>query len=222
MKKVIIMGGSGNGMIAASILHPRKDVEVIGLINDVIPVGDTVGKFTKIPVIGTTEDLPGLLKDDDVYLFIGILGYLNERKFHERITSFNIPREKLFNIIHESAIIPEGFCKIGQGVLMAPLSQLSSDTTVSDNCQLLPNSFLGHDSFMDEFSHLATNAVIGARVHIGKGVHIGSNATVRENVKIGDFSFVGAASMILEDVPENAIVVGNPARILRYKDGAKG
>jgi len=218
MKKVIILGGSGNGMIAASILYKKQDVEIIGFLNDVIPVGDYIGKFTKIKVVGKTEDLPKFLEDPQVSVFIAIIGYLKERYFYNKIQALNIPRSQLMSIIDNTAIIPEGFCKVGEGVLFAPLSQLSTDTTVSDNCQLLPNSFLGHDSYMDEFSHLATNSVIGANCHIGKAVHIGSNATLREKIRVGDFSFVGAGSMVLEDVPENAIVVGNPAKILRYKE----
>ena len=91
-------------------------------------------------------------------------------------------------------------------------------TTVSNNCILLPNSFMGHNSFMDEYSSIATNSVVGAHVHIGKGVHVGSNATIRETVRIGDYSFVGMGAVVLQDVPDYAIVVGNPARILRYNN----
>jgi acetyltransferase EpsM len=69
---------------------------------------------------------------------------------------------------------------------------------------------------MDEYSSIATNSVVGAHVHIGKGVHIGSNATIREKIRIGDYSFVGMGSVVIEDVPDYAVVVGNPAKVLRF------
>jgi acetyltransferase EpsM len=217
MKKVIVLGGSGIGMIASSILDRRGDAEVVGFLNDVIPVGYEIGKYKKIPVIGKTSDLETFTESGDYYFFIAYVGMTNEKAVYEKIIDLKIPENKWINIIDSTAVVPNGYCKIGNGVLFAPLSQLSTDTTISDNCMLLPNSFVGHDSFLDRFAHIATNAVVGANVHVGKAVHIGSNATIREKIKIGDFSLVGAGSVVLQDVPENTIVVGNPARLLGKK-----
>ncbi|HAB17543.1 MAG TPA: hypothetical protein PLX89_02025 [Verrucomicrobiota bacterium] len=217
-KRVIILGGSGIGMIAASILTRQRQVKVLGFLNDVLPVGSSVGKFQQYEVLGRTDDLPRYLDQPDVVVFIAYVGLTNEKATFAKISALNIPPERFCNVIDQTAVIPEGFCRIGNGVLIAPLSQLSTDTTISDNCMLLPNSFVGHDSFLDRFAHLATNAVVGANVHVGKAVHIGSNATIREKVRIGDFSVVGAGAVVLEHVPENSIVVGNPARLLRHKE----
>ena len=189
----------------------------MGFLNDVVETNSYIGKFKKIKVLGKTEDIEKYLSQDDVYFFMAYVGMQNEKDVYNKMLSLNIPSERFATLIHPTAIIPKGFCSIGNGVLMAPLSQLSPDTTVSDNCILLANSFLGHDSFMDRFAHLATNSVVGANVHVGKAAHIGSNATVREKVKIGDYSLVGSASNVLNDIPENSIVVGNAAKVLREK-----
>ncbi len=218
MKKLVILGGSGIGMIAVSIAQELGYYEILGFLNDVKPMNSEIGKYEKIPVIGKTDDLPSFLKNPDIYFFIAYVGMQHEERTYKKITKLNIPRERFATLIHPTAIVPKGFCKIGYGVLMAPLSQLSPDTTVSDNCILLPNSFLGHDSFMDKFAHIATNGVIGANVHIGKAVHIGSNATIREKINIGDFSLIGMGAVVLQDVPKHTIVVGNPAKILKNKE----
>lgn len=215
--RVIILGGSGIGMIAASILFKRSDVEVLGFLNDVEPVGSSIGNYRKYTVLGKSDEIVGYLGDDDVFVFIAYVGLLREKQAYEKILTLDIPTNKFISIIDPTAIIPTEFCSIGTGVLFAPLSQLSADTKISDNCMLLPNSFVGHNSFLDRFAHLATNAVVGANVHVGKAVHIGSNATIKERIHIGDFSVIGAGSVVVKDVPENAIVVGNPARVLRYK-----
>lgn len=218
MKNVVILGGSGIGMIASSILDRLEGYNVLGFLNDYIAVGDTIGKFKKLKVIGKTGDLTSFLKDNNTYVFIAYVGLQNEKETYKKIESLDIPESKYINIIDPTAIIPYDYCKIGKGVMFSPLTQLSPDVTISDNCILLPNSFVGHDSFLDRFAHIATNSVIGANVHVGKGVHIGSNATVREKVKIGDYSLVGAGAVVLNDVPDNAIVVGNPARVLKIRD----
>lgn len=218
MKNLIILGGSGIGMIAASIANELGYYKILGFLNDVLPVGTNIGKYNTIPVIGNTNDLPKFLEDENTLVFIAYVGMQNEKQVFDKIESFKIPSSRFATLIHPTAIIPKGFCKIGNGVLMSPLSQLSPDTTIEDNCILLPNSFVGHDSTLRKFAHIATNAVIGANVIVGKACHIGSNATIREKIIIGDYSLVGAGAVVLNDVLENSIVVGNPARVLRVKE----
>ncbi|MFA5337023.1 MAG: NeuD/PglB/VioB family sugar acetyltransferase [Candidatus Omnitrophota bacterium] len=214
-KKLVILGGSGIGMIAASIAHDLGSYEVTGFLNDYLASGHLIGKYKKIPVIGSTKDLPKFLKDKNTYVSIAYVGLQHEKETFLKINSLKIPKDKFAALIHPTAIIPKNLCSIGSGVIMAPLSQLSPDTTIADNCILLANSFVGHDSTLDKFAHLATSSVVGANVYIGKAVHIGSNATIREKIKIGNYSLIGAGSVVLNDVPENSVVVGNPARILR-------
>jgi acetyltransferase EpsM len=217
MKKLIILGGRGIGMIAASVTNDIGSINVLGFLNDVVPIGDNIGKYHSYKVIGKSHDAKNYLDDEDVMFFIGYVGMKNEKEVFEKVISLGIPRNRYATLIHPTAIIPKGFCSIGNGVLISPLAQLSPDTTVEDNCILLPNSFLGHDSTMKRFSHITANSVIGGNVTIGKGAHIGTNATIREDVNIGDYALIGSGSVVLKDVPDNTIMVGNPAKVLRHK-----
>lgn len=51
---------------------------------------------------------------------------------------------------------------------------------------------------------------------IKKGASIGSSAVILCNVTIGENAIVGAGSVVTKDVPSNAVVAGNPVRIIRY------
>jgi acetyltransferase EpsM len=216
MKKLVILGGSGIGMIASSIADITKKFEVIGFLNDVIEVGNYIGKFTKIPVLGKSEDVKKYI-NKNYYFFIAYVGYKMEKETYIKLESLNIPQDRLATLIHPTAIAPKGYCKIGNGVLMAPFATLSTDVTLSDNCLVMAQAIVGHDTYMDKYSHVASNGVVGANVYLGKSVHVGSNSTIREKVNIGNYSLIGAGAVVLHDVPENSIVVGNPAKILREK-----
>ena len=51
--------------------------------------------------------------------------------------------------------------------------------------------------------------------HVGRGASIGANATIVCGNNIGAYAFIGAGAVVTKDVPENVIVAGNPAKIIR-------
>ena len=216
MKKLLIIGGSGAGMVAASVAERIGDIKLEGFLNDFIEKGGYVGDVKKIPCMGGTKDIPEYL-EKDYYFFCAFEGIRDPYKSYEAWKNLGIPRERFVNLIDPNAIIPEEYLELGHGILAAPFVQVSPDTTISDNVMLLGNAFVGHNSFVGEFSHLTTNSVVGAFAHIGKGVTVGMNSTVMGRVHIGDFSLVGAGSVVTKDVPANSIVAGNPARVLRER-----
>ncbi|MCK9471379.1 MAG: 2,3,4,5-tetrahydropyridine-2,6-dicarboxylate N-acetyltransferase [Bacilli bacterium] len=97
---------------------------------------------------------------------------------------------------------------------------------------------IGRDTMIDMNAVIGGRAEIGARCHIGAGsviagviepassipviieddVLIGANAVVLEGVRVGKGAIVGAGSIVTKDVEANTIVVGSPARFVRFKD----
>ena len=58
-------------------------------------------------------------------------------------------------------------------------------------------------------------------VRIKRNVWIGANATILPGVTIGENAVVGAGSVVTKDVPDNAVVAGNPARLIRFLDAER-
>lgn len=58
-------------------------------------------------------------------------------------------------------------------------------------------------------------------VHIKKNVWIGVNVTILPGVTVGENTVIGAGAVVTHDVPDNAVVVGNPARVIKYLDAEK-
>ena len=75
-----------------------------------------------------------------------------------------------------------------------------------------------HTSTHDYNEHPMWKTRVDRPIKIGKHVWIGAKTLVLAGVKIGDYAVVGAGSVVTAHVPEYAIVVGNPARIIAYRD----
>ena len=210
-----MLGGSGIGMIACSVLDRIGGYSVRGFLNDVVPVGAEVGKYKKFPVLGRSDDVNNFIKKYDAMVFIAYIGMTKERETTRKLEALGICQDRLLTIIDPTAVVPDDYCKIGSGSLICPLAQLSADTTLGKNCILLPNSFVGHDTILEDYVSIANNACIGANNRVGYGSHVGTNASTREKISIGKYSVLGMGSVVIKDVPDGGVVVGNPGKILR-------
>lgn len=92
---------------------------------------------------------------------------------------------------------------------------ISSDTRIGNHCVILPNSVVSHDAQVGDYTLIGSGVSVSGNVVIGKGCYIGSKASIREGVRIGDGAMVGIGANVLADVPDHAVVVGNPARPVR-------
>ncbi len=120
------------------------------------------------------------------------------------------------------------FVEIQKNAVVGKRCKISSHTFICEGVVIEDNVFIGHGvTFTNDIFPRAT-ARDGSlqtevdwkveRTVVRKGASIGSGATVLSNLSIGENAIVGAGSVVTKDVPANAIVAGNPARILRYID----
>lgn len=139
-----------------------------------------------------------------------------------------IPMLDISNIkarIEPGAIIRD-MVEIGDNAVIMMGAIINIGAVIGEGTMIDMGAVLGGRAIVGKHSHIGAGAVLAGVVEppsatpvvVGDNVLIGANAVVIEGVKIGNNSVVAAGAVVIEDVPENVVVGGVPARILKKKD----
>jgi acetyltransferase-like isoleucine patch superfamily enzyme len=147
------------------------------------------------------------------------------------------PDVKLGDNVKLSQFINMYGCEVGDNTKVGAFVEIQKNASVGKNCKISSHTFIcegvtiedevfiGHGvTFINDMFPRATTGDGGLqtesdwaveRTVIKRGASIGSGATILANVTVGERAMVGAGSVVTKDVPAGAVVVGNPARVLR-------
>jgi acetyltransferase-like isoleucine patch superfamily enzyme len=118
------------------------------------------------------------------------------------------------------------FVEIQKGATIGKNCKISSHTFICEGVHIADNVFIGHNvTFINDKFPRATNEDGSLQnesdwdcveTYVEQGASIGSSATILCGVRIGKKAVIGAGAVVTKDVPPNAVVVGNPARVIKY------
>lgn len=125
---------------------------------------------------------------------------------------------KLVNVVDHSSIVSE-YAVLGSGVIVSEQVIISARSIVSDNVSINRQSIIGHDVFIGQDSAISSQVNLGGNVQVGNGTFVGMGAKIRERVVIGNQCVIGMGSVVMSDVPDGVLALGNPARVIKKNDG---
>ena len=116
----------------------------------------------------------------------------------------------------------KGKIEIGKCCLICPGTRIMSATsiTMGDGCMTAQNVSISDADWHDLYDRSMPIGKTQA-VKIGHNVWLGDSVIVGKGVTIGDNAVIGAGSIVVKDIPANAIAVGNPATVIKYLDPDK-
>jgi len=213
--KVVIIGAknpeTGRTMSAIRSAQASADdnPDFVGFLDNNSQLCGTT--FLGLPVLGGFEQLDRLIAEGCV--FVNSIGGTTVSRYE---TSKVVAEKggRLVNFIHPATDLPS---VLGIGNYIQQIF-IQADVEIGDNTYINVGTVIAHQSRIGHSVFIGQLTSICGEVTIGDGVYIGTHATILPRLTIGDWATIGAGAVVLKDVPPYAVVVGNPARIIRYND----
>lgn len=197
---MILYGASGHGRVIAEILEASGIAELVFVDDN--PPGDAFLGFPLWPA-SSLRTLP----PDQVIIAVG-----NNRS-RKRIAE-NLPFS-FGQALHPSAQISRR-SPVKEGTVVMAGAIVNSGCDLGRHLILNTGCSVDHDCVLGDYVHLSPKVALAGRVKVGEGTHLGIGCSVIQGVRIGEWATIGAGAAIIKDVPDYAVVVGVPGKIIKY------
>lgn len=210
-KKICILGAGGFGReVLCCLIDALSGTS--SRIEDVacFMVGDDHFKEQKIMGI---QVIPLSQFDPSLYKVVVAIGDPATRK---KVVE-SLPSQTTYTtIVHPSAVISR-WVKIGEGSIITAGTILTCNITIGKHAHLNLHSTIGHDCIIGDYFTTAPAANVSGNCHLGDCVYFGTNSSVRQGVKICDNVTIGMGAVVLKDISEAGVYIGNPLKKLDKK-----
>jgi len=200
----------GSGDLGRQVAHHASlnKFEVVGYFDDFNDVSND-----QYPILGKVSEIVDQFAENSFdKLFIAI-GYKHMKVRKQLFNQFykSIP---FANIIHDSAIIDPSV-EIGEGNIIYPGVAIDSNSIIHNNVLINIGSTIAHDAVIYSHSFLSSKIALAGFTIVNEQCILGINCTIIDNVEIASNTQIGAGSVVLKNVREEGVYVGNPIKKIR-------
>jgi sugar O-acyltransferase (sialic acid O-acetyltransferase NeuD family) len=211
---MILVGAKGFAKEVFEIVFKNKQSESIVFYDD-INLNGTQTIFEDYLVLQSIEEAKDYFEKKDNRFTIGVGNPILRKKMFDKFTQIGgIPT----STISVDAKIGSKEVIVGVGTTILDGAIISNSVTIGTGCILYYNAILTHDCKVGDFVEISPAAILLGRCTVGSYTQIGANSTILPDITIGSNVIVGAGAIVTKNVPDNCVVYGNPAKIIRYLD----
>jgi acetyltransferase EpsM len=191
-----------------SRLEALGRMRCLGFLNDIEPPGTRISGHAILGSFASWRELPSDTR------FVAPLHKAGQMEARARIVrGFGVPRDRWATLVDPQALMADDVT-LGIGVLAAAGCAIMCGARLGDHVAIRNGGHVGHDATVGDFVFVGVNAVVCGYANVLEGAHIAPGALVREGTTIGRYSVVGLGAVVVENVPDESVVAGNPARVI--------
>lgn len=165
--------------------------------------------FTDTEIMGI-EVIPKSKFDEDLYEVVVSIG---DPVFRKKVVQ-NLPMTtKYATIIHPSVIMSK-WLEVGEGSIITAGCILTCNIHIGKHAHLNLQTTIGHDCVIGDYFTTAPGVNISGNCTFGDSVYMGSNVAIREKITICDNVIIGMGGIVVKNISESGVYVGNPVKKL--------
>jgi sugar O-acyltransferase (sialic acid O-acetyltransferase NeuD family) len=207
-EKIIYWGGTGQAIVLNEFL--KFKYETLAVFDN----ASINSPFKDISIHkGKKEFCKWIIYHKNIHFIVAIAGANGKDRIaiHDFLLGYNL--------IPASAIHPSSY--IANDAIIGEANQILANSTIAarvrtGKCVIFNTSCsVDHECEIEDGVHIGPGAILAGLVKVNINSFIGSGAVVLPRIEIGKNTIIGAGSVVTKNIPDNVIVYGNPARIMK-------
>lgn len=199
---VLVLGAGGHGKVVISTLR-ALGYHVAAVYDDNRQLwGQTV---LGAPICGPLSELDNMAGRPAV---IAIGDGRVRRLLAERF------RLKWIRAVHPAAHVAEGTV-IGDGAVVFAGAVIQPESRIGIHAIINTGATVDHDCIVEDFAHIAPGAHLSGNVRLAEGGMMGTGSCAVQGVQVGRWTTVGAGGVVIQDLPDEVVAIGCPARVIQ-------
>jgi len=207
---VLLYGAGGHAAVVEAAIMQGSDYYTAGIFDDAKPAGT---RLVHGSVQGGSASLTPYLNEGIRRAHVAIGDNAARARLCAELEARGC---ELVTIVHPGAWI-EPAAVLGPGSFVAARAVVGTRATLEQGVIINTGATVDHDCVIGAFAHICPGAHLAGGVRVGAGTIVGTGAAVIPGIQIGAGATVGAGAAVIRDVPDGAVVAGNPARVLRAR-----
>lgn len=213
MKPIVFWGATGQARVLRECVG-HFDFELIALFDNNPQV---TSPFADVPIFYGREGFLRWQAGAPATLVYGLVA-IGSASGRDRVAiqiMFQEHQVRPTIAVHPTAFVAKS-CHLAPGCQILAHATVCVDVQLGQTCIINTAASVDHETILGDGVHVAPGATLAGCVTVGDYSMIGAGAVVLPNLRIGRDAVVGAGAVVTRDVPDNAVVYGNPARVQRY------
>jgi sugar O-acyltransferase (sialic acid O-acetyltransferase NeuD family) len=215
---VVILGAGGYAVMVHEILSAYPDYLVLGCTDKALGLSErSLGEGKSLRVLGDDDILPELAEQHPGLKGVLALGPELMDVRARLVCTLDRVGISPVTVVHPRSIVSK-LAELGGGTVVSGGAIINAGTQTGPYCALAAGAVIDHDT------QLGTNVFVGQGAHVSSYVRLQDNvaielgACVNSRVCVGEGARVAGGAFVNTDVPDHAVVMGVPARVVRYVD----